>query len=413
MIGTGVFTTTGLLVRDLGSPIAVMLAWAVGGVAAICGALAYGQLGAALPDNGGEYRILSRLYHPAVGFTAGFVSMVVGFSAPIAASAIAFGLYVERLVPGVPALAAAVALVLVMSALHAAGVSLGARVQNALTLSQVVLIAVLIVAALLHGDAGRLTSPGPQPLLRTAVSPVFAVGILYVSFSYSGWNAAVYVAGEVRRPYRTLPVALAAGTAAVVVLYLGLNLAFLVSAPTASLSGVVEIGHVAASALFGRGGAAAVSVVIALGLASTVGAVILTGARVLEAMGRDYALLGSLSFRREGRGPLVAVCAQATLALVMMLTASFDALLAYMGFTLTLSSALCIAALFRLPHAQRATGWGHPVTTVLALVLMIWMMGLSVTERPRTVAWSGATIATGLALYGLVRRWTPHQPAPG
>lgn len=409
MIGTGVFTTTGFLVRDIPSSPAVLLAWLVGGLLALCGALAYGELVAALPRNGGEYQILARVYHPAVGFVAGWISLVVGFSAPIAASAIGFGSYLAAIVPAVNPTAAAAILVVGLSALHAAHVTAGSGLQNAFTIGKVLLIAGFVGGGLVVADPARVFASGTMPVADAVISPQFAVGLILVAFAYSGWNGAAYIAGEVRRPDRVLPLALFLGTGVVVLLYLGLNVVFLASAPPEELAGVVEVGHVAATRLFGPGTGAAVSAVIALALVSSVSAQVMAGPRVYEAMGVDYRRLAVLARRSDRGGPVGAVVLQGTIALAMLLTSTFEALLTFIGFTLSLASGLAVVGVIvlrrREPDLRRPyRTWGYPVTPLLFVALSAWMVVHAITERPVVAAAGGLTIVSGLVVHALVAR---------
>lgn len=418
MVGTGVFTTTGLLVRDVGSNPAVLFAWLLGGVLALSGALAYGELAAALPNNGGEYQLLGRIYHPAVGFLAGFVSLVVGFSAPIAASALAFGEYWARVVPAVRPEVSALGLVIVASLSHFWRVSLGARVLEWTTVLDVVLIAIVVVAGLPAGRFEYLTLAPQRPFGAAVLSPELAIGLIYVSFAYSGWNGAVYIAGEIRRPGETLPRSLVLGTSIVTLLYLGLNLVFLVAAPAPVISGVIEVGHVAAERLFGETAARVVSAVVSVGLITTVVALVMTGPRVYEKMGEDHPRLAALSGRTARGGPATAILLQAALAIAMIVTATFDALLTYMGFTLSVSAMLAIAGVFvlriREPELERPyRAWGHPVTTLLAVALLGWMTVHTLLQRP-VAAWVGlGTIGAGLLLYLVLGERTagPRRPS--
>ncbi|MBK1718337.1 APC family permease [Thiocystis violacea] len=412
MIGTGVFTTTGFLLRDLGSQPAVLVAWLLGGLAAACGSLAYAELVAALPHNGGEYRLLSRIYHPALGFIAGFVSLVVGFAAPVAASAMAFGEYLNLALGSdwIPPLASGLALVVGASVLHSLHLSTGSRIQDFFTLGKALLILLFILGGFFAIDASRLVGSGEPALLDAVLSPAFAVGLIYVSYAYSGWNAAAYVAGEVRDPGRLLPLALVVGTLTVMLLYLGVNTVFLGAAPAAELAGAEErVGHVAAVHAFGELGGRILSGLIALGLVSTVGALILTGPRIYEAMGRDYRAMRLLARRFDGGGPLIAVALQSLLAMLMMLTSSFDALVSYVGFTLSVFAALTVAGVFvlrarepDLPRPYRT--WGHPFTSLGFIVLMGWMVYHAVQQRPIVAAVGAATIGLGWVAYRLVRR---------
>jgi len=419
MIGTGVFTTTGLLVQELGSPAAVLAAWAVGGALALCGALSYAELGAALPRNGGEYQLLGRIYHPALGFAAGVVSIVVGFSAPLAASALAFGHYLAGALPGIPPAAAGIAAVAAAACLHAANVRLGSRVQAAVAVLEVTLVVGFAGAALVRGEPARLLPGGLSGV--SLVAPELAVALIYVAFAYSGWNAAVYLAGEVREPSRSLPTALLAGTAVVTALYLGLNAAFLGAAPAAELAGVVEVGQVAAVRLLGAGAGRALSALIALVLLSSVSAMLMAGPRVCEAMGRDHPALSVLARRTRRGGPAAAVALQASLALAMIATSSFGALLRYIGFTLSVVSGLAVLGVLvlrrrepSLPRPYRA--WGYPVTPLLFVALSAWTAAHAVARNPGS-SWAGiATLAVGLALHrrlgGRGRGGRPGGPAP-
>lgn len=436
MVGTGVFTTTGIVLSDVPSATAVLVAWLLGGLLALSGALSYAELGAALPRNGGEYQLLGRIYHPAVGFVAGWVSLVVGFSAPIAASALAFGSYLAAVVPDVPPVAAAVVLIAALAALHGFDVRLGSGVQNAFTIGKILLVVGfalvggLVAAGFVGGPAPSpavgpeatlptaLAAPSPVPLSDAILSPAFAVALILVSFAYCGWNGAVYIAGEVRRPGRTLPAALLVGTALVVVLYLALNLVFLAAAPLPALAGKVEVGHVAAERLFGSEAGSVLSSLIALALVSSVSAMLMAGPRVYEAMGADHPPLRVLA-RRTGRGgPAIAAGLQAVVAIVMVLTASFGTLLAYIGFTLSISGGLTVIGVFvlrrREPSLERPyRTWGYPVTPAAFVALSAWMIVHTLWERPEAALPGLGTLAAGVLLwFALGRAARPDSPRP-
>jgi APA family basic amino acid/polyamine antiporter len=407
VVVASVFTTPGLLLDEIGSPGAVLLAWFVGGVVALCGALAYGELSARIARNGGEYRFLSEIYHPAVGFVAGWVSLVVGFSAPIAASALAFGKYLHALVPAASPSASGVVLILLLSVLHSGRITAGAWVQNGFTGAKLLLIVVFVVGAawlLPAGTPGQLSIAGAR-----IMAPSFAVGLIFVSFAYSGWNGAAYLSGEISRPSRNLPIALGLGTLVVTVLYIALNAVFLLGTPPKQLAGTVEAGHVAAVHIFGEGAGSVLSSLIALALVSSVSAMIMVGPRVYEAMGEDYAGLRFLCWRPRGGGPAAAIALQSLLAIAMLLTLSFDALLMYIGFTLSASAALTVAGVFFHRRQQASAqvqyrAWGYPVTPAAFVVFACWMIVHSVSERPTEALLGAATIALGLLMYLRVSR---------
>jgi APA family basic amino acid/polyamine antiporter len=351
-----------------------------------------------------------------VGFSAGVVSLVVGFSAPLAASALAFGHYLSAALPGVPPAAAAVAIVVAAALPHALDVRLGSRVQLAVTALEVALVLAFVAAGAARGDASRLLAGGGATLAALG-SPAFAVALVYVSYAYAGWNGAVYVAGEVPDPGRTVPRALLAGTILVAALYLALNAVFLSAAPPAELAGVVEIGHVAAARLLGPGAGRALSGLVALALAASVSALLMAGPRVFERMGEDHPALAFLARRTPRGAPLRAVALQAAIALAMIATSSFGALLVYAGFTLSLVAGLTVAGAVVLRVREPALArpyraWGYPATPVLFVALSGWTIVHAIGRSPAS-SWAGvATVAAGLGMYAVLgghRRASPDR----
>ena len=406
MIGTGIFTMTGLLSGQIAHPFWIMGVWLVGGLLAMCGADVYGELGAMMPRAGGEYIYLSRAFHPAAGFLSGWVSLIVGFSAPVAASAIAFGSYVHATAPGIPRTLAAVVLITLVTALHMASVRWGSRLQTVFTVMKVALLLVLVIGGLAFGKGSweHLSSNSGTPKMGQ-----LAVALVFVSFAYSGWNGAAYIAGEMKDPGKNLPRALLGGTLIVVVLYLALNLVFFYAAPAETLATGVEVGHIAAKALFGPTVGSVVSVLIALALVSSVSAMIMAGPRVYMAMAEDGLFFRLFARRGKGGAPWASVVLQGAIALVLALTATFEQLLVYIGFTLSLFAALTVLAAFvlrrREPNAERpyrARGW--PVTPILFLSLSVWMAIFSIKSKPVESLAGLATLVIGLALYVVRRR---------
>ncbi len=415
MVGTGVFTSLGFQARGLHTTFALLLLWVVGGVAAACGALSYAELGAALPRSGGEYVYLGRAYHPLVGFLGGWVSMTAGFAAPIALAGIAFGRYVGAVVPVAP-LPASLVLVGAAALLHATNLTAGRRVQVALTVANLLLIVGFVAAGLARGGQPVPLAPTPDAW-REVASPAFAVSLVYVGYAYTGWNAAGYVAGEVRDPRRAVPLAAALGTGLVAWCYLLLNYTFLRLAPLADLEGVVEVGALAARHAFGPAGATVVSATIALLLVATVSAMVLAGSRVTQAVAGGMQRAGVLSARTAGGTPRNAVFAQAALVALLLLTNSFERVMAYTGFTLTLTSLLAVVGLLvlrvrepALPRPYRA--WGYPVTPLVYVAVSLWTLGFVLAERPRESLLGLATVLAGVPVWwGLRDRPSAHAPA--
>jgi APA family basic amino acid/polyamine antiporter len=415
MVGTGIFTTTGVLLTSLSSAAVVLAAWAISGVLALCGAAVYAELGAMMPRVGGEYVYVSRAFGPVAGFMSGWVALIVGFAAPTAGGAIGFASYVNAVAPALPQKAVAVALIIAVTALHMTDVRLGGRVQAGLAGLVVAVIVVFVAAAM---TTGRLSGanlamgvPAAQAAHTGAIATAgaFAIALVQVSYAYSGWNGAAYVAGEVRDPVRALPRALVLGTGLVTVLYLALNVVYLCAVPPGALAGQINVGHIAAGALFGARGADVVSSLIALTNAGFVSAMLMSGPRVAVAMGEDGAFFRALG-RTNARGaPMRAVGLQGALAVVAVLTAKYDQILVYVGFTLTLNAAAAVLAAFvlrrRHPAADRphsALGW--PYSGGLFLTLAAFMIVLAVRERPAESAAALATLLAGGAAYAAWHR---------
>lgn len=421
MVGTGIFTTTGVLLSTLRSPPLVLVVWALAGVLALCGAAVYAELGAMMPRAGGEYVYLSRAFGPAVGFLSGWIALFVGFAAPTAAGALAFGRYLHAVIPWAPPQLAALALLAVLTGVHMTNVRFGASLQTTLAALVVALAVTFVVAALAsgRGDWHRLTAgadgvvTGGAAAGSTVTAGSVAVGLVYVSYAYSGWNGAGYLAGELRDPGRALPRALALGTGLVTALYLALNAVFLWSAPRSALVGQVEVANVAALALFGPRGAMLLSSLVALALAGFVSAMLMSGPRGTYAMAEDGLFFRALA-RTNARGaPTLAVGLQGALAIVAAATAAFDPILVYVGFTLTLTAAMAVIAAFvlrrREPRADRphrALGW--PLTGLLFLGLSGFMVALSIRERPAEATAGLLTVLTGAAAYRIWRRAIPR-----
>jgi len=416
MVGTGVFTITGELLVSLPSPAFVLAAWAVAGVLALCGAAVYAELGTMMPRVGGEYVYLSRAFGPATGFISGWVALIVGFAAPTAVGALGFASYVNAVVPALPQPAVAVALIVVLTAVHMIDVRFGARVQAGLAGLVVVVIIVFVVAALVTGRLALANLGAAVPVVRSGHGPgfvasaaVFAVALVQVSYAYSGWNGAAYIAGEVRDPARALPRALVLGTGLVTLLYLALNVVFLCAVRPVALAGQINVAHIAAGALFGTRGAEIVSSLVALTAAGFVSAMLMSGPRVAVAMGEDGVFFRALA-RSNARGaPTLAVGLQGALAIIAVLTAKYDQILVYVGFTLTLNAAAAVLAAFVLrrrdpagdrPHS--ALGW--PYSGGLFLTLAAFMIVLAVRERPAESAAALATLVAGGAAYAAWHR---------
>lgn len=408
IIGTGVFTSLGFQAIEIQSGFSLLLLWVIGGVFALCGALCYGELGAAMPRSGGEYHYLSEIYHPAIGFLSGWVSVTVGFAAPIALAAMAFGQYAAQLIPHGSPVLLAVAITIVISLIHAQNLRLGSYFQNVTTSLKVALIVIFILAGLLLSDPQPLSFAPTIADLRTIASPPFAVSLVYVTYAYSGWNAAIYLASEIQEPTRNLPRALLFGTAIVTVLYVALNFVFLYSTPIRDLAGELDIGYIAATNIFGSLGATLMGGAIAFGLVSSISSMVWAGPRVTQVIGEDFPLFTKLAQTNLAGVPRRAIWVQLAIALTLILSSSFEAVMTYLGFTLTLSSFMTVLGLFvdRYRHPDRPRPypvWGYPVVPSLFLLLSLWILLFVLRGNPIESCIGLITVAIGLLVYRFAR----------
>ena len=403
-IGTGVFTSLGFQAADIKSGVALLLLWLVGGIFALCGALSYGELGAAMPRSGGEFHFLSKTYHPMLGFLTGWVSITVGFAAPIAAAAIAFGQYFSRVFPVVPPLAIAPLIVILISLIHTKNLQVGSYFQSILTVLKVLLIVVVILCGLFLAEPQSLRFfPAPEDFQLIFSSP-FAISLVYVTYAYSGWNASVYIASEVKEPEKNVPRSLLAGTLIVMVLYLLLNFIFLYTTPLNELAGQLEVGYLAANRIFGPQGGQIMGLLISFGLLSSISSMVWAGPRVTQVIGEDIPFFKPLAKKNANGIPYYAILLQLFIVLVLVLTSTFDAVITFLGFTLTLSSFLTVLGVFvhraRFPDVPRPyKTWGYPLTPIIFLVISLWMLIYIFLNKPAESLAGLGTIALGFPVY--------------
>ncbi len=414
MVGTGIFTSLGFQVGDLPSGFAIIALWAIGGLCAMCGALSYAELGAALPRSGGEYHFLREIYHPSIGFLAGWVSATVGFAAPVAIAAMPFGIYLAEIFPGTNPLLLGLGVVWITTFVLLWDLRLGSAFQIASTILKVGLIVVIIV--------GGLSVKGTQPISflpvkgdgGLIVSAPFAISLYWVMYAYSGWNASTYITSELRDPTRNILLSVGVGTLLVALLYVSVNAAFLRTTPVPEMVGKQQVALIAGTHIFGAAGGKVMAAFICLGLISTVSAMMWIGPRVTVAMGEDLGVLAWLA-RRNLRGiPATAILAQFVIVNIMLLTATFQTVVNYVQFSLTLCSALTVFGVFvlrwrqpTLPRPYRV--WGYPLTPLIFLAISGWMLWhLLANASTRGPSLLGlATIALGLVIYFLSPKTGP------
>jgi APA family basic amino acid/polyamine antiporter len=409
MIGTGVFTSLGFQVMGIQSGFAILMLWIVGGVLALCGALTYGEIGSAFPDSGGEYNYLSRLYHPAVGFLSGWVSVTVGFAAPIAAAGVALGSYVHKIFPQVNATMLALLVIAVITLVHSTNLKAGSLFQRVFTVVKVTCIVMFIGFGFFYTPQHHVDFSPDHQAIHDIFSQSFAVSLVYVTYAYSGWNAASYISGEIENAGKNLPKALLTGTMLVMLIYTALNFIFLYSVPIPELKGVIEVGYLSANKIFGEEKGKFMGLVIALLLVSTISAMVLAGPRVMQSMGRNMKGLRFLAKSNANNVPYIAIIFQSIIAVVLVLTSSFESLITYVGFTLNLFTFLTVFGIFilRYKHKHVKTSYKtflYPLTPVLFLLIVLYILFNILKDRPVESLAGLGTVMLGLIIYFLTNR---------
>jgi APA family basic amino acid/polyamine antiporter len=422
MIGAGIFTTSGLLMAELGSPLLMIGLWLLGGGLALCGALCYGELGAAMPRAGGEYVYLGELFHPILGFLTGWVSFLVGFSAPLALSSMgcseylasAFPVLVASGDPHVLKKALAITVIGALTAVHLRGIESGARIQNYLTVGKVVLILILVMAgaALGRGEIGNLFQ-GAEVSQDGAGWKTIGLSLMWIMFAYSGWNASAYIGSEIRNPGRNLPRSLLLGTGIVLLLYMSLNVFFVYAVPPHEMEGVIAIGGLAAQRTFGPIMETAISGLIAFALLSSISALIILGPRVYYAMARDGYFFRSVArVHPKTRVPGRSIVLQSLLAVTLVVSGTFDQVLTYMGFCLGIFPILAVLGVFKLRRSggSKYRMPGFPLVPLFFAGTSIFMLTLAYLERPVESSIALLTVGAGIPFYVLFSRGRERNP---
>jgi APA family basic amino acid/polyamine antiporter len=409
MIGTGVFTSLGFQLLDIQSGFAILLLWAIGGLIAVCGSMTYAELGSALPRSGGEYNFLTEIYHPSAGFISGWISATIGFSAPTALAAITFSTYLLTIFPEINndwlRKIIACSLIVILAFIHSSNRKSSGGLQMIFTVMKVGVIILFCFGAILFAKNIQPVSFSPNSNdISTIFSGSFAVSLIYVSYAYTGWNAATYLSSEIERPQKYLPLILISGTTIVTVLYILLNFVFLSVAPIEDMQGKIEIGFIAAQSAFGGSVANFTGLILSLLLISTVSAMTIAGPRVLQVIGEDFKVLNILSIKREDGIPSTAIYIQSLIAIIFILSSSFESILVFAGFTLALNSFVTVIAVFVLrskqPNLPRPyKTFGYPFTPLIYLALTGWTLYFVIINRPIEVLFSLGIILSGLIFY--------------
>lgn len=425
VIGSGILILPAVVAAMVAHPTAMLAAWIGGGVLAFAGALAYAELAALRPRAGGEYVYLREAFGPLMAFLTGWTSFVAGFSGAIAAGAVGLAGYLARFFPvaadatpwvslplGPIALSVSpqtiIALVAIaaLSLVHMLGLGPGRVVQNGLAILKVAALLGFVAAGLSigNGSTAHFTATTPWPLSGMMLA------LIPVMFSYSGWNAAAYIAEEIRDPGRNVPKALALGTGAVVLVYAAMNVVYLYAMPVEGLAATdIRVVDAAAEALFGPRVADVMTVLTIVIVLGSISAMVFAGPRVYFAMARDgYFLPAAAQVNPRTGTPLVAIAAQGLWSGVLVLTGTFSQLVQYTGFAVVLFAGIAVASLFVLRHRQPDAprpfrAWGYPVAPAVFVFASAAMVVNAIWREPGPSLAGLGILLAGLPVYYIFR----------
>lgn len=402
MIGTGVYTSLGLQVAGVHSVVALVFIWITGGLVALCGALTYGELAVRYPKSGGEYIFLSKIYHPSLGFMSGFISMTIGFAAPMAISAIALGTYAGNLIPVSPVIIAVVAIIC-LAVLNTTSFKTGTNFNFITAAINVSLILTLCILGFVKGPHPDFEISFNQSDLKEIINPAFAVSLVYVSFAYSGWNSAAYITHQVKDPVKNLPIILISGTLIVLFLYTLLNFIFLYTVPMEELEGQIDIAFLAAKNIFGQSGGKFIALLISIGLIASINSLLIIGPRVTQAIAEDYKALRFLGFENKSGSPFFATILLTVISLILIGTSTFEQIMTLIGFTLSIFTILSVFGVFVIRYRTKNYNdnlyhtFGYPFIPAFFILVEGCMMVYVFANRPVQ-----SLIGIGITLLGLV-----------
>ncbi|MCH2224738.1 MAG: amino acid permease [Crocinitomicaceae bacterium] len=440
MIGTGIFTSLGFQVLDTGipDPFSILIIWLLGGVVALCGASVYAEVASRINRSGGEYTFLSEIYHPLLGFISGWISLFVGFSAAIAALALAAGEYFLPVIGfsketalnlglfeiSIAKLIGCLLLILV-SLVHFRGVKFGGIFQNYMTYIKLVLIGSFLIIPFLFAsnyEASGINFSPTDKTLNTIFSTPFAGALVYVMFAYSGWNASAYIVGNLENPRKNLPFSLLVGTIIVTIIYILLNFIFMYVARFDELALQVDLGNVVANKILGNKVGVFFSFAFSLALISGISAMFIAGPRVAEQIGKDYKTFKILGKQNKQGVPKYGIVFILTISILLTFFSSFKEIILYIGLTLMLSSMLTVFGVFILRYRERKADktpaknvvktWGYPITPIVFILISLWIIYFFVAQDIKYLVWSLATIIPAIVIYYLTRNNDTEKDYP-
>ncbi len=420
MIGAGIFTTSGLLLAELHDPRLLLILWGIGGVIALCGALSYSELGASFPRAGGEYAFLSELFSPLSGFLSGWISFFVGFSAPLAASSLAFSEYLVRTLPYGNDMeqvmlikkAIAIGIILVFALIHYSGLRSGSKVQNLLTMLKVGLILVLVLVGFAFGEGSFQHFTVQMEVAKGwAGMKTMGLALMWIMFAYSGWNASTYLGSEIINPLKNIPRSLISGTLFVMLIYLALNILYVYAVPAGDMKGVISIGGLAANKLFNLTMDRVFSLFIVVILLSAISVLTIIGPRVYYAMAESGHFFGIAKKINRSNVPGISILLQSGLAIVFVLSGTFDQIITLLSFSLGIFPILAVIGVFKIRakgQSKLKSPW-YPAPQILFIIFSVVILVLAFLERPIESSIALGVILVGIPAYYLLKHYNRIQ----
>ena len=383
MIGTGVFTSLGFQLAEIQNTWSIILLWFIGGMLGLIGAFTYAELGTHFKESGGDYIFLSRIFHPFAGYLYAWISLTVGFSAPIAISALAMTSYLNPINPTIFTDWFGITIILIVTAIHSVSVGQSGKFQSYSTILKLVFVFALIALGLyflpIENNAQSYISDWQDEIWL----PGFAVSLIYVSYAYTGWNSAAYITDEIEDPNRNLPKALIPATLLVMVVYILLQIVFLRHATVEQLAGNVQVATISFSNIFGDNGSFWVSIFIGIQLIATISGYLWVGSRISYAMAKENPLWKSIAVKNKNGIPVRALWLQGLIAIALTLTGTFEQVLLYASFALQLMGTLTVAALLWLKRKEgNYRSPGRPYLQIIYILFSFWVLGFMLMDKP-------------------------------
>lgn len=401
MVGTGAFTSLGFQLESISNTWSIISLWMLGGIIALFGAFSYAELGTLMSKSGGEYHYLSKIYHPFVGYLSGWVSLTVGFTAPIALSAMAMGAYTSKFLPFSNG-SIAIGSIILITLVHSFSLRQSSRFQNVFTLLKIAVLFLLVFLGFWYTPEVSSFN-WDNSWQSELILPAYAVSLIYVTYAYSGWNAAAYIVEEIKQPKKNLPKALISATVLVTALYILIQLAFLYQAPLEAIKGKLEVGQIVAEQMLGAEGGKIISFTIAFLLISSISAMVWVGPRVTQAMSKDHQLWKFLGKNNHKGIPVKAIWFQTAVSIALILTGTFEQVLLYSGFILQLFTAVTVLGVILVRFREKNhSGYKSPFfpwIQIIYLVVSIWVLSFLAFDRPYESLLGVFNLAIGALTY--------------